>query len=79
MTDTIKTIKENTKKLLKMGADELMDELHMFREIEKIEESAFKPDANGYSPGDTVSVKIRFGEDKGCESGTGFEICVRCD
>lgn len=58
MPDALKTVKENTKKLLKMGADELMDELHFFREVEKIEESAFKPDANGYSPGDTVSVKI---------------------
>lgn len=55
---TIATIKSNTKKLLKMGASELMDKVHFFREAEKIEESAFKPDANGYSPGDTVSIKI---------------------
>lgn len=58
MADTIKTVKENTKKLLKMGADELMDELHLFREVAKIEEDAFKPDATGHSPGDRVSVRI---------------------
>lgn len=57
MADTLKTIKENTKKLLKMGADELMDEIHFYRESEKVEKQAFKPDANGYSPGDTVSIK----------------------
>jgi len=58
MADVIKTVKENTKKLLKIGADELMDQIHFFREAEKIEESAFKPDATGHSPGDTVSVRI---------------------
>lgn len=55
---TIATVKSNTKKLLKMGADELMDKVHFFRESEKIEETAFKPDATGHSPGDTVSIRI---------------------
>jgi len=58
MADAIKTIKENTKKLLKMGAADLMDKIHFYREVEKVEENAFKPDANGYSSGDTVSIKI---------------------
>lgn len=58
MVDTINTVKENTRKLLKMGADELMDKVHFFRESAKIEEDAFKPDPGGYSPGDTVSIHI---------------------
>lgn len=55
---TIATVKSNTRKLLKMGADELMDKVHFFREAEKIEETAFKPDATGHSPGDVVSIRI---------------------
>lgn len=58
MADTIQTIKSNTKKLLKMAAADLSDNIHAFRETEKLEESAFKPDATGHSPGDTVSVRI---------------------
>jgi hypothetical protein len=58
MPDTISTIQSNTKKLLKIAASELMDKIHFFREAEKMEEEAFKPDANGYSPGQNVSVNI---------------------
>lgn len=55
---TIQTIKANTKKLLKMAASELADEIKFFSECEKLEDSAFKADATGHSPGDTVSVRI---------------------
>lgn len=55
---TINTVSSNTRKLLKMGADELMDKVHFYRECEKLEEDAFKPDENGYNPGDTVSINI---------------------
>lgn len=58
MADTILTIKQNTKKLLKMAAADLADGSHFFQNTEKLEESAFKPDANGYNPGDNVSVRI---------------------
>lgn len=58
MADQIQTIKSNTRKLLKIAAAELKDKVHFFREADKIEENAFKPDATGHSPGDTVSVRI---------------------
>lgn len=58
MADVIKTVSQNTKKLLKMAAAEVFDECHFFRESDKVEESAFKPDATGHSPGSTVSVRI---------------------
>lgn len=54
----ILTVKSNTRKLLKMAADELNDKIHFFRESAKVEDDAFKPDATGHSPGDTVSVRI---------------------
>lgn len=58
MSHDIKTIKSNTKKLLKMAADELADEIHFFRETAKLEESAFKADSTGHNPGDTVSIRV---------------------
>jgi len=58
MADSILTIKSNTKKLLKMAAADLSDEVHFFRETEKLEDSAFKADANGYNPGEQVSIRI---------------------
>lgn len=58
MADTIQTIKANTKKLAKMAAADLADNIHFFKSAEKFEGDAFKPDAGGHSPGDTVSVRI---------------------
>lgn len=58
MADTILNIKQNTKKLLKMAADELADTVHFFRECEKVESNAYENNPQGYKPGDTVSVRI---------------------
>lgn len=58
VADTLNTIQSNTKKLLKMGADELMDELHFYRQTEKLEKSAYDNKPNGFKPGQTVSVHI---------------------
>lgn len=58
MSDTIQTIKSNTKKLMKMAASELADSVHFFKSARKFDEKEFKPDAGGHSPGDTVSVRI---------------------
>lgn len=58
MADNILTIKSNTKKLLKMGAAELMDKVHFFREAEKVEPSAYQNNPEGFKAGDTVSIKI---------------------
>lgn len=58
MPDTIQTVKSNTKKLVKMAAADLADNVQFFRAARKFEDSAFKPDATGHSPGDTVSVRI---------------------
>lgn len=58
MSDTIQTIKANTKKLAKMAAADLADNIHFFKTAQKLESDAFKPDAGGHSPGDTVSVRI---------------------
>lgn len=58
MPDTIVTVKSNTKKLAKMAAADLADNVQFFKAAEKFEETAFKPDAGGHSPGDTVAVRI---------------------
>lgn len=58
MSDTIKNVKENTKKLVKMAAQDLADNVHFFKSAEKFEKDIFKPDEGGHSPGDTVSVRI---------------------
>lgn len=58
MADTIQTIKLNTKKILKMAADELADNVHFFSNTEKVEDKAFKKDDTGHKPGSTVSVRI---------------------
>lgn len=58
MADTIKTIKENTKKLAKMAAADLADSVQMFKAARQMPEDSFKPDSTGHSPGDTISVRI---------------------
>ena len=58
MTDTIQTVKSNTKKLAKMAAADLADSVKFFKAARKFEMSEFKSDAGGHSPGDTVSVRI---------------------
>lgn len=58
MADQILTIKSNMRKLLKIGAADLKDNSYFFKNTEKLEESAFKPDPTGHSPGDVVSIHI---------------------
>jgi len=58
MADTIQTIKSNAKKLAKMAASELADNVQFFKSARKFPASEFKPDGGGHSPGDTVSVRI---------------------
>jgi hypothetical protein len=58
MTNTIQTVSSNAKKLVKMAAADLADQIHFFKAARKMSESEFKPDKSGHSPGDTVSVRI---------------------
>lgn len=58
MSNQIETIKSNAKKLAKMAAADLADQVHFFKAARKMSPSEFKPDATGHSPGDTVSVRI---------------------
>lgn len=58
MTNTIQTVSGNAKKLVKMAAADLADQVHFFKAARKMSASEFKPDATGHSPGQTVSVRI---------------------
>lgn len=58
MSNQIATIKSNTKKLVKMAAADLNDQLHFFKAARKFEMDEFKGDAGGNSPGDIVNVRV---------------------
>lgn len=59
MADRFNTIKENTRKLLKMGAADLKhNKLHFFRETSKVEKDAYSSKPNGFKPGESVDVHI---------------------
>lgn len=57
MADTILTIKSNAKKLAKMAAADLADSVQFLKTARKVEADAFKADAGGHSPGDTISFR----------------------
>jgi len=58
MTNQIKTIQDNAKKLVKMAAADLADQVHFFKVARKVDKSEFKADASGHSPGSKVSIRI---------------------
>lgn len=58
MTNSITTIKSNAKKLVKMAAADLADQVHFFKAARKISPSEYKADASGHNPGDKISVRI---------------------
>lgn len=58
MADTIQTIKQNTKKLVKMAAADLADSVHLFKTARKMDAKEFGSDMSGHRPGSTVSVRV---------------------
>jgi hypothetical protein len=58
MSNQIATIKSNALKLTKMAAADLNDQLQFFQAARKFDMDEFKGDANGNSPGDTVSIRV---------------------
>lgn len=58
MPDTIQTIKQNTKKLVKMAAADLADTVQFFKTARKMDAKEFGNDMSGHRPGSTVSVRV---------------------
>lgn len=58
MADTIKTIKSNAYKLMKMAASELADSIHFYKSSRKFDKSTWDADEGGHKPGDKISVRI---------------------
>ena len=58
MADTLMTVKQNAKKIVKMAAADLADATQFFKSVRKVDESDFRSDSTGHNPGSTISVRI---------------------